>query len=172
MRSGNDKTRVNVDRLGFVGERFGYLLHRTDMLQMQLIREELAGFGLTPARATALAFIRENAGCSQNDLGQALGINRSSAMEVVNALVALAAMERRATADRRTNALFLTPTGHRLFEQFSDISKEVDEVITESLSDSDRATLLDLIGKISDNLKLALNTEAKQFSKPKIYAIS
>ncbi len=171
MRTGNDKTRVSVKRLGFVGERVGYLLHRVDMLHMQLIREELAEIGLTPARATALAFVNANAKCRQKDLGQALGINRSSTMEIVNALVSLNALERRVAIDRRTNMLVLTPQGQRLFEQFSAISKEVDTTITTSFSSDDHIKLLGLMGRITSNLENALEPERTEITKAKLFAV-
>ena len=156
----------NADkRLGLVGDRLGYMLHRTDVLCMQLIREELAVLGLTPARATALAFVHENPGRRQNDLGQALGINRSSTMEAVNSLVALGAIIRRSGADRRTNALFLTPRGEQMFEQFVAISQDVDEVIAASLSNDDRAKLIELFTKIAIGLDGALTAGARHDAK-------
>ncbi len=150
------KSRGSDWNLGFVGQRLGYQLHRADMLHMQLIREALAGLGLTPARATALAIIHENPGCSQNDLGSALSINRASAMELTNSLVGLGAVERQQGLDRRTHALYLTAKGERLFQQFADVSSQVDEVIAAGLSAADRATLAESLALISDSLEQAL----------------
>ncbi len=176
MRSGSTQEGNMVKRLGIVGERLGYLLHRTDLLHMQYIRAELSALGLTPARATALAFIHENEGCRQNDLGQALGINRSSTMEVVNSLVGLNLMERRNSPDRRANSLFLTDKGELLFEQFLAISRDVDDVIAASLSENDKAVLVELMTRMTASLETAHDRdsgrETELFSKPKIYAIS
>jgi DNA-binding MarR family transcriptional regulator len=128
---------------------------------MQLIRGQLASLGLTPARATALAFVHENPGCSQNDLGAALGINRASAMELTNVLVGLEAIERRKGSDRRSHALYLTPVGERRFGQFVEVSREVDEVISDSLSPADSDKLVELFAQISDSLDQALALRGK-----------
>ncbi len=163
---------IHGKRLGFVAERVGYLLHRADLLHMQLIREALNALGLTPARATALAFVHENPGCRQNDLGLALAVNRSSAMELVNSLVALGAMERKASADKRANALFLTARGDVLFEQFLAISQGVDDVITGSLNGTERKALVEILAKISANLDAALKSGSGQMIKARLYLMS
>jgi DNA-binding MarR family transcriptional regulator len=103
-----------------------------------------------------LAFVHENPGRRQNDLGTALGINRASAMEMTNSLVALEAIERHEGPDRRSHALYLTPRGERLFEQFVVISREIDCVISASLSPADREKLIALMAQISSSLDQAL----------------
>ena len=135
---------------GSIGARAGYLLHVADIAAMRMIQEMLGDIGLTATRATALAYIRENPGCGQTELGRALQVNRASAMEVVNALVLIGAVERRSGRDKRSNSLVLTQAGETLYGQFDAISVKVDEIITVRLSPDDVRELTRLLTAVRD----------------------
>lgn len=133
---------------GVIGNRLGYQLHRFDVSMMSSLFEELATLGLTPTRATALTFIALHPGCDQSELGRALGMNRASAMSMVNALVALGAVERRSGRDRRSNALHLTEIGARLQDEFLQLSAEHEEKSFAALTPEERAEFERLIRKL------------------------
>lgn len=143
---------------GVIESRLGYLLHRTDLLHMELLRELLEPTGLTPARATAVAYIRKNSGAGQSDLARALGINRASAMEIVNHLVAIGAVERRAGRDKRSNALVLTAEGEALYARFDEISIGLDQIITASLSAPEVEQLALLLTKIRSSVEASISS--------------
>jgi len=137
--------------VGAIGDRIGYLLHLADIAHMRAIQDLLGDIGLTATRATALAYVRANPGCGQTELARALQINRASAMEVVNALALIGAVERRSGRDKRSNALFLTPIGDTLFAKFDEISIKVDEVVTSRMSPDDIRELTRLLVLVGDN---------------------
>lgn len=153
---------IPASAFGFVGERLGYILHRADLRHMGLIRELLADIGLTPARATALAFIQANLGQGQAELGRALEINRASTMELVNSLVALDAVERREGRDRRSHSLFLTERGQALFAQFQKISVEVDGIITSQMSPDEIDMLSRLLTAMQNGVDSYLDSKGRK----------
>jgi DNA-binding MarR family transcriptional regulator len=148
-------------QLGFVGTRLGYILHITDVLHMDFIRGMLADIGLTPARATALSFIRANADCGQAELGRALKINRASNMELVNSLVALNSVERRGGRDKRSNALYLTQRGEELYAQFIEISIETDSSLTSALTPEEAGELGRLLNIVQQSLENHKNQKGR-----------
>ena len=139
--------------------RIGYLLHRTDLLHMTLFRDILAPLGLTPARATAIGWVRQFSGSGQSDLARAMNVNRASAMEMVNHLVALDLIERRQGRNRRSNALFITEKGEEIYKQFLILSMEVDDIICSKLSNEEKNTLFDLLSKVNRGIQDNLSTE-------------
>jgi DNA-binding MarR family transcriptional regulator len=133
---------------GILPERLGYQLHRVDALSMNAIRSRLSPIGLTPARATALIFIGRHPGLDQTAIGRALNINRASAMNVVNGLVAIGAAERRPGRDRRTNAIHLTDRGEQLLREVEQASLKADEAMFGCLTVAERTELLCLLQKL------------------------
>lgn len=126
----------------------GYQLQRAFMAMTTDARAMLEPHGLTPARLTALLLIRENPGCDQTALGRALNINRSSAMKLVNVLVASGLIERRAGRDMRTNALHLVPRGEAQIAEMLVLLRISDAQMSARLSDAERVALIALLGKL------------------------
>jgi DNA-binding MarR family transcriptional regulator len=143
-------------KLGEIEGRLGYRLHRTDLLAMQLMRDHLSDIGLTPARATALAYVRAHPGAGQSDLARALDINRASAMEMVNQLVRIGAIERREGRNQRTNALHLTAEGDDLYNRFIAITFEIDSQISADLSPEEVVMFERLLSRINTTLRASL----------------
>lgn len=138
----------NDDDFGDISANIGYQLHRLDVLMMADIAETLSRVGLTPARASALMFIRLHDACDQTELGNALGINRASTMATVNQLVSLRVAERRPGRDRRSNALHLTAKGRRLSDEVMQVTAEHDAEFFSVLTDAERKELDRVIRKI------------------------
>jgi len=128
----------------------GYHLQLAYLMAMDDLREELAPFGLTPAKLTALLLIRDNSACDQTALGRALGVNRSSAMKIVNMLVDRGLVERRPGRDARSNALHLTQEGEIGIKDMLISSRRVDQRLTQALSPQDRQTLQRLLTTLAE----------------------
>lgn len=126
----------------------GYQMQRANLTMTDDARQVLQPYGLTPAKLTALLLIRANPGCDQTALGSALSINRSSAMKLVNALVAGGFIERRAGRNLRTNALHLLPHGEAQLDDLIVSLRESDHRMSARLSAAERATLFTLLGKL------------------------
>jgi DNA-binding MarR family transcriptional regulator len=101
--------------LGAMKQKAGVRLSFAAAAVLNRFAEMLKGLGLTPNRLLILSYVLENPGCDQTTLGRIMGINRASAMVVIDKLQAHDLLERRSGANRRTNAIFLTPNGERAF---------------------------------------------------------
>ena len=144
--------------VGVIETRLGYVLHRTDLLAMEVVRGVLGEVGLTPSRATAIAFIRGNPGTDQSTLARALGIKRASAMELVNMLEALGVVRRKPGRDRRSNALHLTAKGTQLHARFIEASAEADRIIAGGLTSQEVKQFRALLRRVRASLDHYLST--------------
>ncbi|MEO9133273.1 MAG: MarR family transcriptional regulator [Sphingomonas sp.] len=126
----------------------GYQVQRAFLTMTDDARRVLEPHGLTPAKLTALLLIRANPACDQTTLGRALSINRSSAMKLVNALVAGGFIERRAGRNLRTNALHLLPHGEAQLDDLIVSLRESDRRMSARLSEAERVALFTLLGKL------------------------
>lgn len=126
----------------------GYQVQRAGMLMVMDARATLAPHEISPAKMTALILIRDNPGSDQTALGKALGVNRSSAMKLVNFLADRNLIERRPGRDLRTNALHLTPDGERQVSAILADLRVSDERMTAALTADEVKTLVALLRKL------------------------
>lgn len=92
----------------------GHLLRRCQQLAVDLYTMEVGADGLTPRQFALLLAIYQKAGISQVDLVRQTGIDRSTVAEMVARLIKRGLLVRQRTeADRRTNALAVTPEGEQ-----------------------------------------------------------
>lgn len=121
---------------------FGYQLRLLHLEADRRARQALDAFGMTPARVTALLVIAAHTGCTQTALGEALSINRASAMKMVNALETLGMVSREPAADPRAHALTLTAAGGKALDAMLDALRKADEEMLAPLSPEARQDLL------------------------------
>jgi DNA-binding MarR family transcriptional regulator len=140
--------RRRDQRVSVFEDLLGYQLRRVSVLLMEALAKGTMELGLTPARATALVHIGLDEGCDQTALGRALDINAATTMGVVNALVALGAVERRRGRDRRSNTLHLTERGRELQQAIQDLTAEHDRTFFASLTTQERQVLYALMRKL------------------------
>lgn len=140
--------RRRDQRVSVFEELLGYQLRRVSVLMMEALGNGTRELGLTPSRATALVHIRLNEGCDQTALGRALDINAATTMGMVNALVALGAVERRRGADRRSNTLHLTERGHEVAQAVQELTAEHDRAFFAGLTVHERDVLYALMRKL------------------------
>lgn len=137
-------------------ERIGL---RVTMVQLAVYADltpRLNSLGLTsPSRMTALFHIRANPGCSQSELAEYTGLSRASAVTMVDQLEATGLVGRRAGADARTNALFITEAGENAVARSSEQTRINEELIFGTLSAGERGTLRRLLEKVISNVETA-----------------
>lgn len=122
---------------------------RVTMLQLAIYADltpRLTRLGLTsPSRMTALLHINARSGCSQSDLAQSTGLSRTGAATMVEQLEQAGFVERRAGANARTNALYLTEAGRAAMEQAVEQSHVNEELIFGIFSPDERQALMRLL---------------------------
>jgi DNA-binding MarR family transcriptional regulator len=98
----------------FVGPRVRILWN---LLSARMV-EALAPFGVRPGTFSALALISANPGCSQKQLAQRLGMDKSAVVAIVNELDSLGLATRaQHKVDRRFHALKITAKGNALLQR-------------------------------------------------------
>lgn len=104
---------------------------------------------ISPGRAGMLLLIDANPGVTQGSLAQAVRLDRSTMVGVIDALEARRLVERRRGADRRTNGLWLTTTGRTFVARLKRRIEAHERRVAAHLSAAERAQLLALLEKLS-----------------------
>jgi DNA-binding MarR family transcriptional regulator len=135
---------------GVLPRLIGYQLRRAQVAVFQNFSAHTADFGVTPGQVGVLVLIRENEGLSQSELGEALGIDRSTMVAVIDRLegrrLVVRAPSRR---DRRSYALKLSAAGRRFVDDILPAIAAHEAEIAEGLNAAEQATLLRLLAKLA-----------------------
>jgi len=134
---------------GVLEELLGYHLRRSQVAVFQDFARAMDGIDLTPGQFGVLALIQANPGLSQSALGQAMGVDRSTVVAVIDKLEGRGLVQRAAAAnDRRSNALRLSADGMRRFAAALKRVYGHERNITRRLSAAERGQLLALLRRI------------------------
>ena len=106
----------------------------------------LAPFGLPPGSLSLLTLIHANPGCSQSDLAQATGLNKSAIVAILDELEQRdLALRGRASNDRRRNCLSLTSAGEEQIHQMLAVQIAQEAPIRTELSKAELLQLISLL---------------------------
>ena len=124
----------------------GQLLFRLWRASHVRAADALGSVGLTPALFALLNVIGAREGAIQQELGSALGIDRSTMVSLIDQLESAGLAKRRPSAtDRRAREIATTPKGRRLLQRSRQMILEtVDEVLA-GLTADERGELLSLL---------------------------
>jgi DNA-binding MarR family transcriptional regulator len=93
--------------------------------------------------------IEANSGLNQTRLGNALGIDRSTVVAVIDRLEGRGLVDRKpAPSDRRSYALHLTEQGRALLHQARDLVVAHETRIAKNLNAAEQAQLIELLSRI------------------------
>jgi DNA-binding MarR family transcriptional regulator len=128
----------------------GLLGYRLRLAQQAVFRDFAHSVGqLSPGRVGLLLLIEANPGVNQSRLAQAVGLERSTMVGLVDALEDKGFIERRRGEDRRTNGLWLTPAGRTHVLQLRRRIAAHERRVATHLSAAERAQLLALLEKLA-----------------------
>src|SRR5256712_11252293 len=148
-RSKPDKLKRARSELkaGILPELIGYRLR---LAQQAVFRDFAAQVGkLSPGRVGMLLLIEANPGVPQGRLAEAVRLDRSTMVGVVDSLEERGLIERRRGADRRTNGLWLTRAGRTLLARLKRRIEFHERRVAARLNAGERAQLLVLLEKLS-----------------------
>jgi DNA-binding MarR family transcriptional regulator len=135
-------------RPGILPSLLGYRLRRA---QQAVFRDFASSIPeLSPGRVGILLLLEANPGVTQSRLAQAVSLERSTMVGVVDVLEGRGLLERRRGADRRTNGLWLTDPGRDLVTRLKRRIQLHERRVAARLSVQERAQLLALLEKLSD----------------------
>ena len=127
----------------------GLIGYRLRLAQQAVFRDFAASVpGVSPGRVGMLVLIESNPGVTQGRLAEAMGLDRSTMVGLVDALEERGLVERRRGEDRRTNLLWLTPSGRRLLVRAKQRIARHERRVATRLTAVERAQLLALLGKL------------------------
>jgi DNA-binding MarR family transcriptional regulator len=133
---------TDVEVAEFAGQLF-FRLWRASHTRMA---EALGSIGLTPALFALLNVLGVREGAIQQELGSAMGIDRSTMVSLLDELEAPGLAERRPhPKDRRAREIWITPNGRRLLEQARRMARQVEDEVLGGLSAEERRQLLELL---------------------------
>ena len=129
----------------------GLLGYRLRLAQQVVFRDFAASVPeLSPGRAGILMLVDANPGVTQGRLAEAVGLDRSTMVGVIDALEDGGLLERRRGEDRRTNGLWLTRSGRSLLARVKRRIELHEKQVAASLSAAERSQLLALLEKLTD----------------------
>ena len=114
--------------------------------------EVLGSVGLTPALLALLNVIGAREGAIQQELGSALGIDRSTMVSLIDQLESAGLATRRPSpTDRRAREIAITPKGRRLLQRARRLISQVEDEVLAGLTAEERRELLALLRRALDS---------------------
>lgn len=129
-----------------------------------LSRRRIPGWDLTTSQSSAMSTLVDRGPLRMSELAALEGVQLPSATSVVNGLVKLGLVERRADpADRRAVVIDLTPKGRRQVDELVDRRNHSFALLLDRLDEHDRRLLEDAVPAVARLLSLGPDTpEADQ----------
>jgi DNA-binding MarR family transcriptional regulator len=110
----------------------------------------LAAWNITPPRFSALVIIAHNPDLKLTELARILGVARSGAVTLIDALSALGFVVRRdSPTDKRAFRLALTAKGKRALEAITQAVQEHDQRIMSMLNEREQTQLMELLRRMA-----------------------
>jgi DNA-binding MarR family transcriptional regulator len=128
----------------------GLLGYRLRLAQQTVFRDFADSVGeLSPGRIGILVLIEANPGVTQSLLAEAVKLDRSTMVGVLDWLEDRKLIERRRGEDRRTNGLWLTRSGKTMVARLRRRIEAHEQRIGSRLTVEEREQLIALLGKLS-----------------------
>jgi DNA-binding MarR family transcriptional regulator len=129
-----------------VAEFSGQLFFRLWRASHTRTAEALETIGITPALFALLNVLAVREGAIQQELGSAMGIDRSTMVSLIDELEAAGLAERRPhPKDRRAREISITPKGRRLLAQARQMARQTEDEVLGGLTAKERSQLLELL---------------------------
>ncbi|TAL17816.1 MAG: MarR family transcriptional regulator [Aquabacterium sp.] len=135
---------------GVLDKLVGYGIRRAQIAVNEIFIEALAPWNITPPRFSAMTIISLNRGLKLTQLAKVLGIARSGAVMLVDALEDMGYVERLdQPGDGRAWGLALTRKGQKDLVQITQAVIDQDKVAAQHLSAEEQAWLLKILLKVA-----------------------
>ncbi|MDB5533907.1 MAG: Transcriptional regulator SlyA [Hyphomicrobiales bacterium] len=138
--------------LGDLADMTGYALRRAQIAVFEDFRRTVGKIGLRPAQFSVMIVIHRTPGLKQTEVANALGIQRTNFVAMVNELERLGWVERRAL-DRRSHALHLTRAGQSKLNEALAIERKQEALYDKILGPGERLKLLDMLRRLQVSLE-------------------
>ncbi|MDB5512455.1 MAG: MarR family transcriptional regulator [Enterovirga sp.] len=148
--SGEPAPRQGVD-LGPLPDLVGYTLRRAQIAFFRSFARGFADLDIRPTQLGMLTLVEANPGIKQSDLAAALGIQRANIVPLIDGLAARGLLVRaKASADRRSHALRLTPAGRTLLAELKRREAALEGRVAAAIGNADRRRLVKLLAAVEE----------------------
>jgi DNA-binding MarR family transcriptional regulator len=135
---------------GVLDDLVGYSLRRAQIVIYEDFVRTLAPWGITPQRFSALTIISRNTRLKLTELSHILGIARSGAVSLVDALAEMGYVDRvPSPSDKRAYGLVLTASGQRDLKAITQAVVAHDRRMVNALSPQDAQHLMRLLRQVA-----------------------
>ncbi|ANT60685.1 MULTISPECIES: MarR family winged helix-turn-helix transcriptional regulator [unclassified Salipiger] len=137
-----------------LGNLIGYRLKRAYMQIQPEAQRVLAEDDLRVVSFSCLSIITDNPGIVQSELADALQMERSNLVVIIDELEQRGLIARKKVpTDRRRYALTATLRGRRLRDHAAERVRTAEDEIIGRLNDEDRAHLMTVLGRLEDKAR-------------------
>lgn len=131
-----------------------YRIRMAQILAFRAFEKRIPGYGGAARYLGLLSIIRANPGEPQNRLADAVGLQRSSVVPILDKMEANGIVERRdIEGDRRGNAVFLTTEGEKVVAELTEPALELERKSLAGLSPQEVNALMDGLDRVIRNLR-------------------
>ncbi|MFV0384236.1 MarR family winged helix-turn-helix transcriptional regulator [Paracoccus sp. (in: a-proteobacteria)] len=132
----------------------GYKLRLAQILAYRNFEETLTGYGAAPRYLGLLGIVAENPGQAQNRLAEAVGLQKSSLVTILDRLEKDGILERKASPhDRRSKAVWLTPQGAGIVAELFGLAREHEARMAQGIDPARLDDLLTALDVMIANLR-------------------
>lgn len=133
---------------GILPTLLGYQLRLAQITVFNDFAASARDFDVSPGRFGMLVLVEVNPGVTQTRLAEAVGLDRSTLVAVLDQLEERGLLERRRGVDRRTNGLWLTRRGKSLVARMKERIRAHEDRLAARLSETERSALLALLRRV------------------------
>lgn len=138
----------------FLRNSVSYRIRLLQIAAYKTFEAQVEGFGIAPRNFGLLKIIEANPGIPQSRLAEALFLDRSSLVPLLDTLTREGWVERRKAAnDKRVRRVFLAEDGAERLARLEEEVVRHEAAMTSGLSDSEEAELLRLLALVDENLR-------------------
>jgi DNA-binding MarR family transcriptional regulator len=140
--------------LGVLSKFVGYHLRVAQVAAFREFEATLTGFGIAPRYFGLLMLVEANPGAPQSRLAEAVHLDRSSLVPILDKLEQEGLLERRASGgDRRLKSVWLTREGEKLLSKLKPLALQHEARLVAGFTTMERKQLLELLGRLRENLQ-------------------
>lgn len=137
---------TSIRELGEMGELVSVKLRRVQVHLARGLSEVIAKNELTPGSVSSLSLIAANPGISQLEVGQAIGVDRTTMVDILQDLENRGwVLRQKSDEDRRRYRLFATGAGQGALERIIQAVKRSEEEMLKGFPAEDLERLLSLV---------------------------
>jgi DNA-binding MarR family transcriptional regulator len=145
---------VKADTANPINRSPVHLLHRAYQAVGQVFAAGMKTNGLTARQLAVLVTVSQHEGVSQTDIGERIGIDRSTLADVVRRLTGKGLLQRRRTQDdARAYAVKLTEQGQQVLRAAEPLARRVDARILDALPAKRHAEFMAALASIVNTLE-------------------